>query len=127
MSERPSQYLGRLGRTAGPEGRGTPARGRHDWPLTSADTGPALPARPHYVKTGLHLTGPHRDWLRSQLDKLDDPALSMSDLVRLAVTRLAADTEAGQVDLAAALFAQAVQEVTAGYAGRLQRGMPRAR
>jgi hypothetical protein len=81
--------------------------------------------RPTYVKTGLHLTPEHRDWLRERLDELADPALSMSDLARLAVARLRAEVEAGEVDLAGALFAQAVAEVTAGYAGRRQRGMPR--
>jgi hypothetical protein len=129
VSERRARdYLARIDQVAGPQGR--PAPGEHDRPLTSPPPGqgPAvLPVRPTYVKTGLHLTLTHRDWLRAQLEELGDPALSMSDLVRLAVARLAADSEAGRVDLAGALFDQAVQEVTAGYAGRLQRGMPRGR
>lgn len=123
MSERPaSEYLARVDRAAGPQGRPSAV---HDQPLTSAAVGPTLPRRPTYVKTGLHLTAEHRDWLRERLEELADPALSMSDLARLAVARLRADVEAGKLDLAAALLGQAVQEVTAGYAGRLQRGMPR--
>lgn len=119
MSEqRASDYLRRLGEVTGPAPAPEPGE-----PSTLAAEG--LPARPRYEKAGVHFTPTQRAWLRARVAELGDPALSMSDLVRLAVARLAADDDAGRVELAGELHAQAIREITAGYAGRLQRGMPR--
>ena len=75
-----------------------------------------------YQRATFFLTAGQRRWLKDIAHDL--PAgLSTSDVVRLAVSRLRSDIEAGGVNLVDALVAQAHTEA-ATHPGRRNRGLP---
>jgi hypothetical protein len=75
-----------------------------------------------YQRATFFLTAAQRRWLKDTAHDL--PAgLSASDVVRLAVSRLRSDIEAGGVNLVDALVAQAHAEA-ATHPGRRNRGLP---
>jgi hypothetical protein len=75
-----------------------------------------------YQRATFFLTAEQRQWLKDTAHDL--PAgLSASDIVRLAVSRLHTEIEAGGVGLVDALVAQAHAEATT-HPGRRNRGLP---
>lgn len=100
-----------------PEPTSSPAPG-----APSAQDSQATSARVAYQRTAVYLTPDVRAWLRTTARALPD-GLSASDVMRLALVRLRADSEGERVDLVPELVRLAHEEA-GRYAGRRNRGLP---